>query len=756
MLMKWCLGLAALNLAVAQGAVNPYPWEETRTDIKPETERKLPEIPELKWADCGGPEGKAKVLADKTIEWTVKVDHFGGGGNGVGWPAFEAWPKPGLDLRDKGVLAFEVRALRDIGRVQPANLILRTEKDFVMTPFHAVPGEWRTVTVKLGNAAWLKDVRRLHVFLSESEYAHGSEVVFQFRNFRTGVAGERKISLAPGSAGASLWLGDRADQDDRLVRATTAAKTLPAVLHMENRLGRPIPAHAEVRFRLRDLFTMKDVTRRAPLGRAVADGARERIALTLDAAGLEPGYYHVLADVCVDGRSVLGTRKGSDEFYLASPQENESFSMLSIRCGMAYWTIDRIHGGSMHTVRAALPHAYDPFDAHPAAYREFLARHALSTRKVCEGYEAGMPGFAIAAEAFRRAGSSARAAFAEAMLVDSAEAMLKMQDACGGVVTESNELGTKGIGTLGGDNARNCFYNCDQMAEWMRGLCYATLYFHRKGGAEATVKRLNAACLKAGRFLFANCREDSDGVPNVIRNYNLRMTSPGKVTRTAYHQEGRRCDVYQPRILAGLSFTAATLIACGEMSLVPEDWWGAFDASVKWMAAKMRPNGLFDGQCGDVTEGGCHTFLGNIYAGEGLFGAALADRLAGRAEESAAALAAAHRAYRYVTDDCWIRGHRFQYPLEFWVGPYVYWLFTEWERHVGAEPVFRDWIETLDRKWSQERKWGDFVRMPGMDCGRTKSNGMLANAILAYPGLKLMDEIGRPWKLLDDDGVARR
>jgi hypothetical protein len=183
---------------------------------------------------------------------------------------------------------------------------------------------------------------------------------------------------------------------------------------------------------------------------------------------------------------------------------------------------------------------------------------------------------------------------------------------------------------------------------------------------------------------------------------------------------------------------------------VPAKWWEAMDNTVKWTVWKMKPNGWFDWQCGDVVEGGCHTFLGNIYIGEGLFGCYLASRKGGRLEAAKAAAAATKKAYRYVTDDCWIKGRKYEYPLEFWVGPYVYWLFTEYLDTIGPDEKLEDWLQVLDRKWSVERGWHDFLdRAPTGGCGRTTTNGMLEVSILGYLAIKQMAESGKPlhWEL---------
>ena len=89
----------------------------------------------------------------------------------------------------------------------------------------------------------------------------------------------------------------------------------------------------------------------------------------------------------------------------------------------------------------------------------------------------------------------------------------------------------------------------------------------------------------------------------------------------------------------------------------------------------------------------------------------------------------------------------YEYPLEFWVGPYVYWLFTEYLDTVGPDPAFEDWLTVLDERWSVEREWKDFLDRPrdgAAYVGRATDNGMLNVAILGYLGLRQLDEIGKP------------
>ena len=550
--------------------------------------------------------------------------------------------------------------------------------------------------------------------------------------------------LPSGQAGVSLWVGDRAEEDNRIVMLGEGTRRLTARLYFENRLGREIPAGADVLFRMTDVFTGEVFYHKTPLGKSIATGGRDKTSLEIELPELRPSYYHVLADVLERGRTLVGTRKGSDDFYVRGKKETMTYAMLSLRTGMASWLEDRVYGGFISaTVGAALPHCYDPLSRDPEMHGEFMRHFAQDTQKICEGYEAGVTGIALAAEAFRRCRDRTRCVFAEQMMWRACEAMFPMQDECGGAVAIFDQMGDHGVFGKHRSWPPNLYYNSDQTDEWMQALAYASLYYQRRGHEPDKVRRLNEACRRAGDFLVRESTAETNGIACVLRNYfRLVLKDDGTFERKPYW-----CEVYQPRLVSGLAISAVALLRAGDR--VPDAWWKTLDASTKWMELQMGPNGHFDRKCDSSVEGGCHSFLGNIYAAEGFFFTGLANRLAKRKADNGAVFKAAHRAYRFVTDDCYVKGKKYEYPLEFWVGPYVYWLFTEWLHDVGDEPVFKDWLTTLDRKWRIEREWGDFMRVPGMACGRNLTNGMLTAAILGYLGIRQMEEIGKPWTLVD-------
>jgi hypothetical protein len=418
-----------------------------------------------------------------------------------------------------------------------------------------------------------------------------------------------------------------------------------------------------------------------------------------------------------------------------------AYTVLSVRTGMCLWVKDLLYGGIMCRTAIALPHAYDPLAKE--TYPEFVRVFAHATGKHSEGNEAGCTGLALAAEAFRASGARERQRFTEGLLDDACRHMIRVTQAPSGAFTTwSNELADEGVGK-GGGSEHFGGYDSNQIGEAVRALTYAILYYRADPVRLDWLRELDQACLRACQYLVAHSVQAADGIPHVLRHLGLTERPDGTVTPRTYVQEGRQCDVYLGRALAGLSYYAYARQLLGQQ--VPAEWWPVLDDTVAWCARKLKPDGWFDWQCEDVVEGGCHTFLGNLYIGEGLFGCYLADRVAGRADAAEAARAAAHKAYRYVTDACTVRGKRFEYPLEFWVGPYVYWLFTEWQATVAPDPVFQDWLTALDRRWSVERAWADFLdRAPTGGCGRTTTNGMLEISILGYLGIKQMAEAGKP------------
>jgi len=726
------------------------PWQRTEAVPVAGSLRALEGYLALPWRDSGGPAGKIAVCPEEPapwgkglLRWTVTVDHHDGGAYPLGWPSFEARPTPPLSFGTDRVLRFRIRMASERKAPGSVRFILWTagkgRLNQSLPPLR--PGEWVTVSQDLAAVPGLDQVERLHFYLCEEEYDHAEKLVFEIGGFELCRTEARVLPLDAGQAGLALWVGERGDSGETMVLREDTAAPLPLVLRIETGAGCELRSDDALKVRFRELFTDTATERAVPLGQAVPAARITRLTAVVPLAGLKPGYYLVTADVQRDGHSLLGGRVGCDDLYIRAPGESMTFTVLSVRTGMCLWVKDLLHGGMMGHTAIALPHAYDPLD--PQTYPEFVRVFAHTTGKHSEGNEAGCTGLALAAAAFRAGGAGERQRFTEALLDDACRQILRRtQSPSGAFTTWSNELADAGIGK-GGGSERFGSYDSNQVGETVRALTYAILYYRTDAARRDWVRELDQACFRACQYLVAHSVQPADRTEHVLRHLRLNEAPDGTVTVKTYVQEDRQCDVYLGRALAGLSYYAYARQLLGED--VPPTWWPVLDDTTAWCAGKMKPNGWFDWQCEDVVEGGCHTFLGNIYVAEGIFGCYLADRMAGRTAAAAAARGAALKAYRYVTDDCIIRGKKFEYPLEFWVGPYVYWLFTEWVVTAGPDPALQDWLTVLDRRWSQERGWHDFLdRAPTGGCGRTATNGMLNVSILGYLGIKQMAEVGKP------------
>ena len=139
---------------------------------------------------------------------------------------------------------------------------------------------------------------------------------------------------------------------------------LPALLAFETGGERALAASDTVRFRFREMFTGKEMVHTAPLGEPVAKGSTARLTRAIPRAGLNliPGYYLVTADVTRDGKSLLNGLVGSDDLYIKAPGESMTYTVLSVRTGMAGWGRDILYGDRRCRTRIALPHVYDPLN----------------------------------------------------------------------------------------------------------------------------------------------------------------------------------------------------------------------------------------------------------------------------------------------------------------------------------------------------------------------------------------------------------
>jgi hypothetical protein len=739
-------------LATQAGAAGLLPWQKWVDRPEPSAVRDLGTLFDGSWVNSGGKEGQLAVAAEpgpwggEQFEFKVKIDHFNEGPYPQGWPSFETRPSPNLDWSGWDTLRYWIRVDTDQPGSIPIRFILWTHNDGRIN--EVIPGvtngQWVQVTRKLTGIPYLDQVDRVHFFLCESDYAHGQELTFHVGGFQL-CRYEQMLTLRPPhEAAAGLWLGERADTSERIVMLDEGTAEVPALLAVETGADLTPRPEDELRVKYHEVFSGRDTFRVQKLGQVAAPGAVTRVTTRFDVSGLEPGYYLVVADIRRDGKSVLGGLVGSDDLYIRRPGESMTYSVLSIRTGMVMWLRDQLYGDIMGWAFAALPHVYDPLD--PNTYPEFARLYVTSTGKHTEGNEAGDTGLAYAAAAFRKAGDMTRCRFTEWLMEDSFRHMIaRMQAPSGGTIMYTDELGDAGVGT--GRSMPWGVYDSNQIGEWMRAITYGIIYFAGVPDKRGYARELSAAVRKAADYLVAHAVQDSDGLARVMRHVTILEKPDGSVEQVTYQQEGRQCDVYLGRALSGLSYYAYAMQLLGEK--VPDSWWEAMANTTTWADRKLKPNGWFDWQCEDIVEGGCHTFLGNIYIGEGLFGICLAARQAGREDLAQRAAEVCRRTYRYVTDDCWIKGTKYEVPgaAEFWVGPYMYWLFTQYVEAVGPEAHLADWLTRFDKLWSEEHAWKDFLDRPRDETGyvgRSSANGMLNVAVLAYPAIKSMDETGQP------------
>ena len=408
------LGLCAFHVAEGASERELYPWREVTHVLKPNTQVSLNSLLDMKWNDVGGPEGHTTVVTDeatgeKMLDWKIKIDHFNEGEYPQGWPAVETRPDPWLDFSGKKVIRFKMRAMTDVGYAQIVRFILRRENgNPINVPLPPMTvGKWQQMSVRLNDATF-KDVKFVHFFICEDAYKHGDELEFQIKDFELGEEEDKILPLEAGKAGVTLWLGERADLNSRIVMLPKGTKKLSATLRMENCLGKTVKAGSELRFRIRNVFNGEETVISMKLGQSVGNGLCFRGQYQLDVSKLKSGYYHVLCDILDDGVSILELRKGSDDFYLMDDNETMTHAMLSLRTGMALWLKDLWHDGFFHSAANYLPHCYDPYDASKENYGVFIKAFAYNTFKHTEGYEAGVPGLVLAAEAFRRNGETER------------------------------------------------------------------------------------------------------------------------------------------------------------------------------------------------------------------------------------------------------------------------------------------------------------------------------------------------------------
>lgn len=703
------------------------------------------------WENSGGPEGTVEMVAagaragQRAVRFAVRIDRAGplGATYPEGWPSCQVLLDPPQDWSAYNSISFWIRVdSSDRKRLFPIRFILHTGGhctfNQLIPPFRA--GKWVQARFDISELPDRDKVSRAHLFVCENEYPDRLQMQFTVDGFALEKTAIADALLPAAECRAELYTGK--DQSWRLIEAGT--DSLPCELRVTTGAGCPLRVDDEVLLTARQVFTDRLFRQRVALPEAVAGGAEAAMPLAASLEGLPPGYYLLTADVRRGDRSLCAGRVGADDFYLRKPGESMTYTALSHRLGMVAWITDRYYGGMTTHGSISIPHTYDPYNR--ATYPLWLRAFCSDTGKHAEGLEAGVTGLVFACEALRRGGDTERLRFAERLLRNNLDYMIRgMQDPDGGTRTYTNELvdnygevlfGRGGVSQSGRDS--------NQVGEWVRPVARAILYYRRVPGQEAHVEKLLRAGYAAADFIIRTPVAPKDGREHVIRHY--RLSSYGApLKQTTYVQEGRQCEVYTGRAMAGVSYMAYAWAACGRE--VPATWLRALRDTTAWATSVMEPRGgWFDYVCEDVVEGGCHTFLGNQYIGEGTMGHYFVEELLGNRAEARAAAKATKLAYRYVTDNCVIRGQKFGIPNEFWVGPYLYWELQEYNTALPPDPVFAEWMEGITEAYTVRPGWVMFTRRDGKLGARTEDNGSLVTSILGWLGLHYMDEIGQPWE----------
>ena len=743
--------IAFLVMTMTGVRADTLPWQRWVDKAEVAELKSLESVFDMKWETSGDKECTLAVSPDKgpwggkMFQFDVEIDHYNEAVYPQAWPSFQTTTIQ--DWSGYQTLRFWLRCDTDNAKAPiPLRIILWTNGagalDMIMPGIKT--NEWQQISVSIRNLQNLNKLDRFHFFMCECDFQHGDKMKFQMGGFELCRFEQELTTVPPNEAGVALWAG-KDHTSERIAMYDKGATVMPVELGIETGKDLALRASDEIVYRLRNVFDGKEITRTRKLGQDIAAGQQcVWVKTQFEIAGLEPSYYLAVADIQRNGKSLLYDLIGADDFYIRQPDEDMSYSVLSIRTGMVQWLRDLLYGDIMGWAYASMPHVYDPLN--PETYAAFVKLAIASSGKHTEGNEAGDTGLAYAAEAFRKAGDVKRQKFTEWLMKDSFKHMIeRMQSPSGGCIMYTDELGDVGIG----NNRSQAWgsYDTNQTGEWMRAITYGILYFAQDPTQVEYAKELSKAVRRSADFLVKYAAQDSDGLAQVIRHLSVTELPNGEMKQNTYFQEGRQCDVYLGRALSGLSYYAYAMQVLGEK--VPDDWWPVLENSVEWSKRKMKPNGWFDWQCEDIVEGGCHTFLGNIYIAEGVWGVYLAQRMAGRTEQAKESAEIARIQYRYVTDDCFIKGKQYDVPsaAEFWVGPYVYWLYTQYVDTMGAEPGLQGWLDGLDDLWSKEHNWKDFLdrsRSEDGYVGRSSANGMLNVAVLAYPAIKWMEENKRP------------
>ncbi len=704
------------------------------------------------WENSGGPSGHVSLdtadarVGSKALHFNVDVSWHHPGPYPKGWPSFQILPKPGLDFSGYDMIRFWVKADSDHPTGNPVFrfIVWTGDQGVVNSPIPGLKwGEWKQAAYDLSGIPNLGNVTKLHFFIDEGDFHDGDKLHFVVDGFELVKHQRGMDALDPDKCGLELFIGER----ERFVMVDQGTPDIDARLVLHPKAKCAIGDDYHLAWRGHELFSGKIATATTPVPGAAPPGTVTEWKLKAPLAKIAslPGYYVITCDLVGPKGSVTDGWVGAEDLYVRKPDESMTYSVLSMRLGLTYFIRDQLFGSLIVSSPAAPMHTLDPTSRE--TFLDYTSLWAGGTTKHSEGLEAGLSGLAFAGEALRRYGDKQRADFADWLLRDSMDYIVnRMFLPDGTSVVERNDLMDaygEYIGAKGSPTNFDC-RDTNQMGELLRPLARTVLYWWRMGINKEYCEQLMAKARPVADFIVRESVGPLDQWNHVLYHYGFSGTGAA-MKKTRFWQEGRQCDVYVGRGLSGIAYYAYAMAVMGQK--VPREYIDVLRDTTEWAYYdKMKPHdGWFDFQCGDTVEGGCHTFLGNMYICEATFGwYAVADKL-GLKQDAALAAEATKLGYHYVTDRCYIKGVKYELPTEFWVGPYLYWELTEYLSTIGPDKEFQATLDGLNRKWVTEAKWEDFLAREGGHAMRSEGNGSLATSIVGYLGLKLMEEQGKPF-----------
>lgn len=734
------------------------------------------------WQSTGGKEGQvfhdssAVKSGRRSLRFDVHVDYLNKSAYPIGWPAVTHEFTPPADWTGFNALQFWLRVVDHGGNTPPGKrypirLHLRNRGQNgsglqVPTP---AAGDWQPFTVLLGKdniPLPLDKVEHLQWFICESQYRHNDNVSFFIDGLALLEVRMPPEPPKPDEAFVALHWGDPA----WATLLEPGAQELRGAATITTGEACALAPQTDLVFTFHDLFGsfgeslpgwgrvqkggLSVPTRQvsAKLGVECPPAKATDVAVTPPLSGLDlrPGYYYVTMDILRDGKTITAGRVGCDDFHLKATGETLSQTAVGYRVGVGLYARDLLFGGLMSKTDLRLPGAYDPLVRE--TYPPFVQRYCRDSGKVGEHFEMGVGGCVFAAQALRASGATERARFLEWLMKDTIDYMIGrlMQD--DGGVADYNELVDKFPGVLTGKGSAGDLDSrgTDQTAEHLRALARVVLHLGSVPGEEESVRRYLVAGRRMADFLVKYATGPAEGFGRPFQQFSVTGFGPDMKLTPRTQQEGSPCHVYYPRCAASVSYFAYALALAGEE--VPAAWDRALRDSAAWNLDMLRRNnGHYDMACGDTVEGGCHRLLGNVYAGEAFFGQYLYARQTGDAEEMKRAAQGATMAYEFLLDHGARGGAPFGkgspgYESQ-WVGPYLYWLFTECLQTIGPSGRMSKWMEEKRHGWEVERAWSDtFSRGPSAIPPASPHGGGERLSQLGYSGCRVLEDLGRPFR----------